>query len=109
MTDRVTTAENEGESKVQEGVEEEELEAKAEGEVETKVNSEEIALDFEPAKKKRKIVLCNPDVDASFLPDQEREERVRDEIVRLQREYLEEQEKIKRLITFFIPFFFWKM
>ena len=48
-----------------------------------------------PPPKKKKKVDKNPDVDTSFLPDQEREEREREERLRLKREWLEQQEQIK--------------
>jgi len=47
-----------------------------------------------PLLTKRKVGK-DPTVDTSFLPDRERDERLQRERERLQREWLEEQERIK--------------
>lgn len=41
--------------------------------------------------------MKDPTVDTSFLPDKERDEREREERLRLKREWLENQEKIKSM------------
>ncbi len=43
-----------------------------------------------------KKITKNPEVDTSFLPDRERDQRLAEEEERKHREWLEEQERIKK-------------
>jgi protein FAM50 len=45
-----------------------------------------------PAAKK---IMKDPSVDTSFLPDRERDEREREERLKLKKEWIAEQERIK--------------
>jgi protein FAM50 len=45
---------------------------------------------------KKKLIMKNPEVDTSFLPDQEREERARAERERLSKEWLARQREMKK-------------
>jgi len=50
----------------------------------------------QPPPKIPKVSKKDPSVDTSFLPDKEREEAAREERIRLEREWSDEQEKIKQ-------------
>eukprot|EP01094_Clydonella_sp_ATCC50884_P029444 TRINITY_DN9221_c0_g1_i2.p1 TRINITY_DN9221_c0_g1~~TRINITY_DN9221_c0_g1_i2.p1 ORF type:complete len:254 (+),score=81.79 TRINITY_DN9221_c0_g1_i2:149-910(+) len=56
------------------------------------------AKDEDEARRKRRKFGKDPTVDTSFLPDQEREQFEREERLRLAREYMEEQERIKNQV-----------